>query len=323
MAFQCFKPKRFGADSLELIEVCNEIINEYLVDGYQLTTRQLYYQLVAKDLIPNNVKSYSRIKNLINDARVAGVMDWDAIVDRGRSVLTPNTWDIPYRILKAVAENFRIDHWEYQPCTVLVMCEKQALEGILYPATHHWGIPYVSNKGYASVSLLYKIGQNLKKHALNERKSVRVLYFGDHDPSGLDMDRDVADRLQMFSEATYETPSVTVTRVALTQEQIQELNPPPNPAKETDSRAKEYQSKYGTFSWELDAIEPKKLVGLLDSWVEFILFDEGGGSKEIWEATQQLEKEMLEELKSFPDKSDTGKWAKQIDKVYDLRYEAL
>lgn len=318
---QQFITKRFSPDSEYLIELLVEIADRYMAEGYQLTSRQLYYQLVAQDVIENTVKSYNRVKGLITDARMAGCLDWSAIVDRGRVVETPPSWTMPSSILRGAVKAFQLDHWDYQPVHAMVMCEKQALEGVLQPVSDKWSLPYVSCKGYASVSLLYELGQWFKDNAYVDRRYVKVLYFGDHDPSGLDMDRDLEERLRMFSEEAEMGGSVEVVRVALTMDQIREHRPPPNPAKLTDSRAKEYVRRFGSSSWELDALEPKLLVSLLEDSIQSVI--DLSGSEEIWAKSQMLQEEMREEMKGFLTSSDDQKWVKRIDALYDMRYRYL
>ena len=81
-----YTPKRFSAGSLAMIEKANEIIADYAAQGFTLTLRQLYYQFVSKDLLPNKQAEYKRLGSVINDARMAGMLDWEAIEDRTRNV---------------------------------------------------------------------------------------------------------------------------------------------------------------------------------------------------------------------------------------------
>lgn len=84
MACEAYKSIRFNAETERLIDTANGIIGEYLEAGFRLTVRQLYYQLVARDVVPNTIQSYKRVASILNDARVAGLVDWDAIEDRTR-----------------------------------------------------------------------------------------------------------------------------------------------------------------------------------------------------------------------------------------------
>ncbi len=142
------------------------------------------------------------------------------------------------------------------------MVEKQALEGVIEPICRILDIPFTANKGYSSSSALYGGGKRFQAH-WEAGKKCFIISLGDHDPSGIDMTRDVLDRINLFRWRGRERTSgsnlyedVAVNRVALNMDQIRTLRPPKNPAKLTDSRATGYIAKYGPSSWELDAIEP-------------------------------------------------------------------
>lgn len=287
---QAFIDKNFRADKLELLALINAILDSYRAQGYDLTLRQLYYQLVSKDIIPNNQKEYKTLGTLVNDARMAGLIDWDMIVDRGRKTEMPPHWDSPADIIEAAANSFRINKWEGQPNHVEVMVEKQALEGVLIPVCKRLDVNFTANKGYSSQSMMYRIGQRLKRLYRNDDKHIHILYLGDHDPSGLDMDRDVEERLSLFSGH-----SVTFERLALKYSQVEELRPPENPAKLTDSRADKYIAEYGDSSWELDAVEPKALDQLVTEAVEALR------DPDLWDEMVATEKKMRGELREMAD----------------------
>ena len=272
--------KKFSKPVLEIINSAENIINEYEAEGYDLTVRQLYYQFVARDIIPNNMNSYKRLASIINDARLAGLIDWDAIVDRTRQVRRNSHWNSPSEILEICADQFAVDKWENQPYHIEVWIEKDALVGVIENVCREHDIPYFSCRGYTSQSEVWSAAQRLQR-CFDNGQEVIILHLGDHDPSGIDMTRDIQDRLDMFMEH-----SPMVNRIALNQKQVQRFNPPANPAKITDSRASKYISLYGNSSWELDALEPKYLVELIeqnirkykdkDSWNEKIHEEKDG-----------------------------------------------
>lgn len=99
-----------------------------------------------------------------------------------------------------------------------------------------------------------------------------ILHLGDHDPSGIDMTRDIRDRLTLFMRSHGQFPP-EVNRIALTMAQIQQYSPPPNPTKLTDSRAKDYLVMYGSDSWELDALDPVMMADLIRDEVEALRDD--------------------------------------------------
>jgi len=249
-----YKP---NVEARKLIDLSNQILVDYEKQGYQLTLRQLYYQLVARDIIPNNLKSYNRVKDVISRAREGGMVDWLHIVDRTRNVRQKPHWEDGSDFMRSVAPQFNLDLWVGQYRRPIVFVEKEALEQIVGRAAGQLDVPYFANKGYLSASAVWNVAhQWMLLHP--ECKNFTVFHLGDHDPSGVDMTRDIETRLALFSSG-YDgkvAPSIIVERIALTMDQIDEYTPPPNPAKETDSRFRDYQRLHGDESWELDALEP-------------------------------------------------------------------
>lgn len=269
-----FISKRFNERDEALLDKITEILDDYERQGFDLSLRQLYYQLVARNLVENTERSYKNIGTLVSDARLAGRIDWDMIKDRGREIIKNPHWGDPADFLENVAPQYRFDLWLGQETYVEVMVEKQALEGVLEPVCRALDVPFTANKGYSSSSALYEAGRRMAD-ASADGKHVYVIYLGDHDPSGIDMTRDVKDRLNLFSglaeTVDVDFRSVEVQRAALNMDQIEELRPPRNPAKLSDSRAKEYIRNFGRSSWELDAIEPRALADLVRESVESLM----------------------------------------------------
>lgn len=274
-----FISKRFGSTASELIETINAILDDYAEQGYDLSLRQLYYQLVSKNIVPNTEKSYKNIGCLVSDARLAGLIDWEMIKDRGREMVANPHWQDPATFMEVVAPQYRFDLWADQPNYVEVMVEKQALEGVLQPVCRSLDVPFTANKGYSSSSAMYEASKRFIERA-EQGKELYVVYLGDHDPSGIDMSRDVLDRLDLFIKTSMdradeigpnELPAIHVNRVALNMDQVEELNPPENPAKITDSRAEGYIKRFGTSSWELDAIEPRSLASIVTSAITSVM----------------------------------------------------
>lgn len=258
MAKEAFITKKFTAPSLIRIEQINAILEEYRRQGYRLSLRQLYYQLVARALIENSQKSYKNIGSLVSDARQAGLIDWAMLEDRGRNTSAAAHWTSVSAILSACASQYKIDKWKAQRYHIEVMVEKDALSGVLEPVCRELDIAITANKGYSSSSTMYDIGKRLAAHQ-KAGKQLCIIYLGDHDPSGIDMTRDVDERLTMFAR----TGKIEVVRVALNYAQVEDWQPPENPAKETDSRFEAYQAEFGDSSWELDAVEPRTLADLV------------------------------------------------------------
>lgn len=260
---QAFKSLNFRAGTLRLIALCNSIIDEYQKDGYDLTLRQLYYQLVARDYIPNKVTEYDKLGDTVSNARLAGLIDWDAIVDRTRVLKGVGHTDSPEGAIKRAGDLYFTDKWIDQEYRVEVWIEKEALAGIFGRVARSLDINYFSCRGYTSQTAMYNAGQRLAYYRDRGQTPV-ILHFGDHDPSGMDMTRDIRERLEMFLEGD----GVEVDRLALNMDQVKQYNPPPNPAKESDSRAAGYVQLYGHSSWELDALDPNVLAGLVEERIK-------------------------------------------------------
>ncbi|WP_251611986.1 hypothetical protein [Pumilibacter muris] len=262
-----YKQINFRDKSLELIDKVNEIVGEYDAQNYELTLRQLYYQLVARDIIPNNQRSYDNIGALVNNGRLAGLIDWYSISDRTRNLRQRAHWDSPSEIISAAAHQFQIDKWEGQENYVEVWVEKDALVEIVGKAAERWDTPYFSCRGYVSQSEMWAAARRIKRN-LEQRgfEKAYIIHLGDHDPSGIDMSRDIIERLTMFSEELRDR--IELDRIALNMPQIRKYNPPPNPAKITDSRYGAYVSQHGGKSWELDALDPRVLDDLIDKSIQ-------------------------------------------------------
>jgi hypothetical protein len=259
MGRQAYKNISFRPETERLIDVMNGIIDEYVSQGYRLTVRQLYYQLVARDYVENTERSYKRITSIVNDAKLAGVMDWEAIEDRTREFIRRARWNSASEIIHTAANGFHMDMWEDQKYRVFVIVEKEALAGVLERSCRDFDAPLLAARGYPSGTVLREFTESDILPCMENQTPV-ILHLGDHDPSGIDMSRDLTDRFGMFVSGEYDgVSSQEFIRIALNMDQIQTQKPPPNPAKATDARFESYRKQYGTESWELDALKPEYL----------------------------------------------------------------
>lgn len=274
----CYTAKNFRPKTLKLIEQADQILTEQYEDGYRLTLRQLYYQFVSLGIIENTLKSYNRLKETVNYARLAGLLDWAHMVDRTRSLEGWASWESPEELLQENAETYAVDRWEGMEYRLEVWVEKDALADVVMQAVRPWQVPYFSCRGYTSQSSLWEAGNRLQEYHSNGYVPV-IIHLGDHDPSGLDMTRDIGARLDLFMGG------VDVQRIALSMEQIREFNLPPNPVKIKDSRSPLYIRQHGANSWELDALKPK--------YIEKIIGDKIRGyiDWDIWDPAVEKEEE--------------------------------
>jgi hypothetical protein len=284
--------RKFSGSSLQIIEQANQIVADYQAQGYQLTLRQLYYQFVARDLIENTQKEYKRIGGIINDGRLAGLIDWRAIEDRTRNLdVKDYSYGSPAQAINLTAESYVLDKWGGQPKYVEVWVEKEAMDDIVLQACADRVVPHFCCRGYVSQSEMWGAAMRLIRRE-NRGKDVTIIHLGDHDPSGIDMTRDIQDRLRTFGS------QATMIRIALNMDQVEQYQPPPNFAKTTDSRFADYMAEYGNESWELDALEPRMLDTLVRETIEQHV------DSELWDrrvARQERERRELTDISAYYD----------------------
>lgn len=265
--------------------IINKIIEEYKRQGYKLTLRQLYYQLVSRDIIENKIQEYAKLSSLLVKGRMAGIVDWEAIEDRLRKPFLPYWITGIEHAIDDTVEQYRLDRQKGQETYIEVWVEKDALSGVLRRITKHYHVNLMVNRGYSSCSAMHDA---YKRFIDRPKQNKVILYLGDHDPSGLDMIRDIKDRLKEFGIR------LKVIPIALTKEQIESYDPPPNPAKITDPRSNDYIAEHGNTSWEVDALNPETLNSILRENIEKLI-----DMKKFKAMIKQEEKdkERLEELK--------------------------
>ena len=300
------------------------ICQDYRNQGYDLTLRQLYYQFVARGFIPNTQRSYKRLGDIVNKARMAGLMDWDFIEDRTRNLQSIGHFEDPAAIIDVATRAFALDKWADQPTRVEVWVEKEALAGVVAQVSNRHDVSYFSCRGYVSQSEQWGAAQRIGAY-IEGGQNVVILHLGDHDPSGIDMTRDIRERITTFLVQDFlnrhgeEVEAVAaaddswtsskpgsflvrhiieamanrcggrdpfeVRRIALNMDQVEEYQPPPNPAKMTDSRFEAYEREYGDESWELDALDPATLDALIEGEILAERDDD------LWDAQAEAEEE--------------------------------
>ena len=262
MIYRRWSPK---PETARLVQHANAIIEDYAAQGYDMTLRQFYYQLVAANLIPNTQRQYARLSQVMTRARWAGLTALDALYDPGREPKVPSLWASPQQLLSTAADQYATNRWRNAESRVELWAEKDAVASVLRPVADRWQVPYQSCRGFMGLGALAQAARRATEwggHTL-------ILYAGDHDASGQAIPSVLEGQLGRMVEGHGE---VGVQVIALTLEQVREHDPPPQPAKRTDSRTRAYVAKHGMSDvWELDALRPNVLGEIADGWIESFL----------------------------------------------------
>ena len=281
-------------DSEQRLVTIGTILKQYRADSITLTLRQLYYQLVGLGVpnggIANNIREYERLGELLSKARLAGLVDWEAIEDRARRPVVWRRYDNIKQCVEEAAEGFALQRWKTQPEYVELWCEKDALSSVLRPICGELFATLMVNRGYSSSSAMYEARERVQRKREDEsgdHRPVTILYLGDFDPSGEDMVRDIRDRFAMF-----QVEGIEVVKVALNPDQVKRWKLPPNPAKMSDSRARKFVDEHGSQSYEVDAIPPRDLQKMVRSAIMSHM------DMELYQEMLDEEKRLENELKA-------------------------
>jgi hypothetical protein len=293
MAKRKFIDKRFGDAALHTIAQANTLLRDYASKGYTMTLRQLHYQFVAKGLpdlegsaYTNTKQSYKRLGDIMSNARLAGLVDWNHMEDRLRELERSPRWDSPSQIIRAVSQQYQQDLWEGHDVRPEVWIEKDALAGVIEPVCRELRVDYFACRGYVSQSAQFEASERFRRYRASGQEPV-VFHLGDHDPSGLDMTRENEAKFALLTGER-----VKVVRLALNFAQVEQYNPPPNFAKTTDSRAADYISRFGEESWELDALDPDVIADLITDAIDPLK------DAELWVRNKAAEEDRQAEIES-------------------------
>lgn len=247
-----------------------------------MTLRQLYYRFVALNLVENKESQYQYLGKAVKEARLEGIIPWSAIEDRTRGTdagdhddTSPRAhFEKRFALFENAAAAYHRPRWEGQEKYVEVWVEKEALAGVFAGVCRDLKVVSFPNRGYTSITMLKEAADRIEE-AERDGRDATVLYFGDFDPSGQDIERNIRDKLgHTFGS------EVDVRRVALTREQIDERRLPPQPAKRTDSRYETFVENHGDMAVELDALPPEDLREMVRDAVDE-LFDERHYKNEV------------------------------------------
>jgi DNA topoisomerase VI subunit A len=252
-------PTKRARRTKDEIAAIRETIMDVLRKDHPMTDRQLFYQLVTREGLPKEEKQYQgTVCRLVGEMRLNGTLPWDWISDITRRIRRPVTYASPTAALIELVQDYKRDLWAAQDCLVIVMCEKDAMLGVLEEETWPYQVPLVITRGFPSLSLLHELAELIEEQG----KPVFIYYFGDHDPSGVWIDRSIEERLNELAP----TADITFERVAVLPEQIEELGLPTRPTKNhpKNTHARDFDGD----SVELDAIPAATLRAMVRECIE-------------------------------------------------------
>ena len=239
------------------IDHIRAVIHDVLRADNPMTARQVFYRLVSLSVIGKTEAEYKgTVIRLLGEMRLSGDLPFGWLADNTRWMRKSRSFDSAGEALRITAQTYRRAIWSNQPAYVEVWLEKDALAGVLLEVTDPYDVPLMVTRGYASLSYLYEAARALAAQA----KPAHIYYFGDHDPSGLDITRATEQRLRQFAPEA----EIHFKRVAVTTQQIRDFGLPTRPTKRSDTRARTFVGD----SVEVDAIEPRMLRDLARACIE-------------------------------------------------------
>lgn len=280
--------------TLSLLDICKEIIQETA----PITIRGVAYRLfVAGHIDSMAKKNTQKISRLLTWAREEGEVDWDDIVDESRAI---EGW-AQYKDLEEFGQYIQTlytrDFWAHQKHRLMVISEKSTVAGILRPVLQVYGVAFFSVHGFNSATKMHELATSI---AADTRQTI-LLYVGDYDPSGLFMSAwDLEARLADYGAGAPEDNFYTLTRIALTKSDTQQLTSFPAKDKEKDPRYRWFVSRYGDECWELDAMSPVELRERVKDEIErYIDPDEWDHHQRIETLQRETTRQMAQALSKY------------------------
>ena len=266
------------------IEAVKTAIADVVARERPMTARQVFYQLTVAGIVPKTERGYRTVVRLLTQMRRDEEIAYEDIADSTRWMLKPESYIGLHEMMRRAHEFYRRDLWCNQDVYVEVWCEKNALAGVISVETKEYDVPLFITKGYSSLSFLYESAQFLEQ-ACGSEKTAHIYYIGDHDPSGLDIERHVEEGIREFAMDV----DIEFERLAVTPAQIKAFDLPTRPTKQSDTRSRHFRGA----SVEVDAIPPKQLRRIVREAIKQHI---DAGQVVALERIEQMEKHVLEEL---------------------------
>ncbi len=239
------------AKTLQLIETATAILAEH----NPMTVRQVYYQLVSRQVVKNSRSSYQSVSKALVAARREETVPWEWIEDRLRKPRRVPMWSGLAEFCEP--DLYRRDVWPMQPSYLECWLEKDALSGIFEDVLDLYGVTLNVGRGYDGWDSIHNAAERF-----GSGEGASIIYFGDFDPSGEDMVRSLTERLATFGCRP------EIVKCALTADDIRRYELPSDFTKKSDSRSGAFVAKHGDMAVELDALPDQVLRNRLKEEVE-------------------------------------------------------
>ena len=212
------------------LEMVDEAIYTACATEHPVTLRGVYYRVVSAGVVPKTEAGYQLVGRELLKLRRNGTLPYRWITDGTRLVRKPTTWSALEQMLDSAAASYRRALWDDQDVEVIVLSEKDAISGAIYPVTAKWDVELGIVRGYSSETFVHSIAESIAAAG----KPVFLYQLGDHDPSGVDAWRSFVEKVRAFAPDA----DVTFERLAVTPEQIVAYDLPTRPTKTSDTRAR-------------------------------------------------------------------------------------
>jgi hypothetical protein len=258
------------------------VASQIAMEQHPITLRGLFYQLVSAGWLPStDKKHYDRTKLVMKTLRESKIVPFSWLVDNLRATDKPSSWSGLEDFAETVRDAYRKDFWGRMPSYVHIICEKDAIAGVLQPITRQYDVRLSPIRGYASISFAAEIADIWNRIT----KPIFAFYLGDFDPSGFDLERDIREKLTRYCKHPF-----IWTRLAVNREDFATFDLIPLEAKKKDRRYAKFVAEHGAECAEMDAIPADELRQRVE---RSILHHVDQTKWERLQRTEQLEKETL------------------------------
>ena len=255
------KRSRRTRDDITAIKVA---IKDVLSADHPQTVRQVFYQLVTRNVIEKTEKDYQQVViRLLTEMRLSDAIPFSWIIDSSRTTHETQTFDSIADAVSDTARFYRRSALRESDVYIEIWVEKEALAGIVYDAASDYDVPVIVSKGMPSLTQLYGSFRKIYRAAQAGKESF-LFQFGDHDPTGALIPQVIESRMRWFCER-HDCQMPTVERYALTEEQIEEYQLPTRPTKRDGNS---HAANFDGDSVELDALPSRVLRELVLECIE-------------------------------------------------------